>query len=271
MDIPYIILLVIIILLICLSTYNAFRIYSMKDEHDDTINEKHDENVESIDFVLDKISKNQSAIDMNIKQNKGEIIKLNTNFKSIQNNDVKHNTEMKQVNDNKKDIKTLTDELVKTQTGLTEKINDNTNVIAGFDISSMKNNIDAHSTKLSELHDFNTSNVIFKQQLNNQLTGLSTLPGLISGFQTIIDNNTNDIGMINDRLDNMYNVDEEDINHMKYDIQALDDEIIQIQGYNLEGIKKNTTDIGTLKSVITNPPISIRPIPDDRPQSRPLI
>ena len=127
----------------------------MKDEHDDAINEKHDENVESIDYVLDKISKNQSAIDLNIKQNKNEINKLNTNLKAIRDNDVKQNTEMKQVKDNKKDIKTLTDELVKTQTGLIEKINANTNVIAGFDISSMKNNIDAHSTKLSELHDFN--------------------------------------------------------------------------------------------------------------------
>ena len=230
MDIPYIILLVIIILLICLSTYNAFRIYSMKDEHDDAINEKHDENVESIDYVLDEISKNQSAIDLNIKQNKGEIMKLNTNFKSIQDNDIKHNTEMEQVNHNKKDIKTLTDELVKTQTGLTEKINANANVIAGFDISSMKKNIDAHSTELSELDDFKTSNILLKEQVMKNITGLNSLQETVSSHGEFIQNtqqnitsNTANIEFLKNH--HLFNVDEEDWKEHINNISGLDSKI----------------------------------------------
>ena len=277
MDIPYIILLVIIVLLICLSTYNAFRIYSMKDEHDDAINEKHHENVDSIDYVLGKFSKNQSAIDLNIKQNKNEINKLNTNFKSIQENDIKHNTKMKQVNDNKKDIKTLTDELVKTHTGLTEKINSNTNVIAGFDISSMKNNIDTHSTKLSELNDFKTSNILFKEQVMQNITGLNSLQETVSSHGEFIENTKTNITSNTANIDflknhHMFNVDEEDWKEHVDTISGLDSKITtnidnisgldskidqidqtdEITGYNLNDIKTNTLNIADLRSLIEN-------------------
>ena len=98
MDVNYIILLLLMIIMLSLSIYNAYKIYNMKLNNEETIDDINEENVNIMTDTLDDFEKKTNRVQINTTTTSEKLGKLEKKIDDIY---TKQDDDIKKMNDNK--------------------------------------------------------------------------------------------------------------------------------------------------------------------------
>ena len=247
MDVNYIILLLLMIIMLSLSIYNAYKIYNMKLNNEETIDDINEENVNIMTDTLDDFEKKTNRVQINTTTTSEKLGKLEKKIDDIY---TKQDDDIKKMNDNETDINTLSN-----------IVNDNKiyiDSVKNFDMSKLSNQLSVNTEYIDSLSGFEFNNIAKNSfdmsKLSNQLSvNTSTIDNLLVDEESEkydMSTLSNQLSVNTEYIDSLSGFEFNNIAKNSFDVSKLSNQlsanteyIDSLSGFEFNNIAKNSFDI----------------------------